>query len=125
MGGAGVEATTSMSCVSISNTPSRFVAVESTGAYAEFVLTRSGDVSSNGIVCVSWSGVARLGIDYNAVSYVGFGPGQVTSVLRVRPIQDGIVEGYESVYCKLEYYRPGAGIGYLDTLRNATCYIHD
>ena len=80
-----------------------------------FSLTRSGSTSSALAVAVAWSGSATLGGDYTVTVTGGtlsgntltFASGSATATVTVKPVDDAVVEGAESVSLTL-----GLGAGY-------------
>jgi len=81
-------------------------AYESTGGAAEFIVFRAGGIGPFEAGYVM-SGTATEGDDYAALpGVVRFGPGQRSAVIRVAPIDDGILEAQETATLTL---LPGQG----------------
>ncbi len=96
-------------------------AAEQNRKAAEFILTRTGDLSDSLTVKYVLGGTATNGVDYTELlGQVTFAAGQATAVVRVVPIDDKEVEGDETVVFTLSN-----GNGYELGDRTATITIAD
>jgi hypothetical protein len=74
----------------------------------QFVLTRTGDITAAQDVFYLLSGNAVNGVDYEKLpNKVTFAAGQKTATVDIKPIDDNIYEGNESVFLSIVSYDPG------------------
>jgi hypothetical protein len=92
------------------------------GSSGVFTITRLGKKSVGLTVKFTVSGTASNGVDYQTIgTTVAIPAGASTATLTVSPVQDGLVEGNESVILSLT-----AGIGYtVGTTKTAMITITD
>jgi Calx-beta domain/Domain of unknown function (DUF4114) len=88
------------------------ITVGQTQKPGQFIITRTGDLSASKEVFYVLSGTAVNGVDYQKVPRkVTFGAGESTAIVEIKPIDDNVYEGDETIYLSIVPTDPGENSG--------------
>ena len=82
--------------------------ISQTANPGQFILTRTGDLSASQDVFYLLTGTAVNGVDYQKIpNKVTFAAGESTAIVNIKPIDDNIYEGDETVFLSIVSSDPG------------------